>query len=180
MSAAELAELAGTSQPQITRLENGERRLTEDWLRRLAKALDVEPADIIAAVTIAELSEEAVPYDPPETRNVSGALARRNLVFWRIDCNSLEQLGIEAGAVRLFDMNADAVEHVQTGDVVVVQCVDLRRAGKARTLVRQFVAPNLLVTNRRSGNSVVTLVNDAFEAHIRGVMLPENDRPIAS
>lgn len=175
LSVAELASRVGTSQPQLTRLETGQRRLTEDWLRRLAKALDVEPAELIASVTIAELSEEAVPYEPPETKAVTGALARRNLVFWRIESDSLEQLEIRTGAIRLFDMNAAAVGAVQTGDVVIVQCEDVRRPGRARTLVRQFVAPNLLVTNRRSGNSVVTLLNDAFEGHIRGVMVPDDE-----
>lgn len=35
----QLAELAGTSQPQIKRLESGERKLTKEWALRLAPHL---------------------------------------------------------------------------------------------------------------------------------------------
>ena len=36
LSQDDLARLAGTSQPQIKRLENGERKLTKEWAIRLA------------------------------------------------------------------------------------------------------------------------------------------------
>lgn len=47
-SQAQLALAADTSQPQIDRLEKGERRLTEQWMRRLARVLEVEPAALLA------------------------------------------------------------------------------------------------------------------------------------
>ena len=37
-----------TSSQQIERLEKGERRLTIDWIERLAKALGVDPGELIA------------------------------------------------------------------------------------------------------------------------------------
>lgn len=43
MSQAELAELAGTSQPQIKRLESGERKLTKEWAERLSPHLNAAP-----------------------------------------------------------------------------------------------------------------------------------------
>jgi phage repressor protein C with HTH and peptisase S24 domain len=43
----ELATLAGTSQPQINRLENGERKLTLEWLQRLAKAFGKPVEDLL-------------------------------------------------------------------------------------------------------------------------------------
>ena len=43
MSQAELAELAGTSQPQIKRLEKGERKLTKEWAERISPHLNVTP-----------------------------------------------------------------------------------------------------------------------------------------
>lgn len=42
-----LAEKAGTTASQINKLEKGERRLTADWMRRLASALDCRPLDIL-------------------------------------------------------------------------------------------------------------------------------------
>ena len=42
-----LADAVGTSKSQIDKLEKGQRRLTEDWMRRLARALQCNPADLL-------------------------------------------------------------------------------------------------------------------------------------
>ena len=43
----QLGMILGTSNQQISRLEKGERRLTVDWLLRIAKALQVEPDELL-------------------------------------------------------------------------------------------------------------------------------------
>lgn len=43
MTQGDLARLAGTSQPQIMRLENGVREMTPHWAKRLAPHLNVSP-----------------------------------------------------------------------------------------------------------------------------------------
>ena len=57
-----LAEMVGTTQVTISRLETGQRKLTQDWMRRIAKALDCSPADLITAPLIDDFREEAVPF----------------------------------------------------------------------------------------------------------------------
>ncbi|EJF76545.1 hypothetical protein MCO_01612 [Bartonella sp. DB5-6] len=47
LSSKKLAELAGTSQPQIFRLENGHRKLTKEWAIRLAPHLSVTPKQLM-------------------------------------------------------------------------------------------------------------------------------------
>jgi len=47
LSQAKLASLAGTSQPQIKRLEDGERELTKAWAERLAPHLGVTAEEIL-------------------------------------------------------------------------------------------------------------------------------------
>jgi phage repressor protein C with HTH and peptisase S24 domain len=47
LSMQALAERVGTSAPQINKLEKGERRLTVDWMARLAPALGVEIRDLL-------------------------------------------------------------------------------------------------------------------------------------
>ena len=42
-----LAERTDTSRQQIHKLERGERQLTEGWMRRLARPLSCEPADLL-------------------------------------------------------------------------------------------------------------------------------------
>lgn len=43
-----LGKRVGTGRSQIVKLERGERRLTVEWMRRLARALDCHPADLLA------------------------------------------------------------------------------------------------------------------------------------
>lgn len=43
----QLAEMIGTSKSQISKLESGERRLTQHWMERLATALNCSAADFL-------------------------------------------------------------------------------------------------------------------------------------
>ncbi len=47
MTMQNLAEKTGTTASQINKLEKGERRLTADWMRRLAVALECSPLDLL-------------------------------------------------------------------------------------------------------------------------------------
>lgn len=44
-----LAAIVGCSKPQISDLERGNIQLTVDWMRRLARAFDISPADLLNA-----------------------------------------------------------------------------------------------------------------------------------
>lgn len=48
-SLRKLAEMTNTSNPQIYKLETGERRLSLHWMQRLADALGCTPADLLPA-----------------------------------------------------------------------------------------------------------------------------------
>jgi transcriptional regulator with XRE-family HTH domain len=43
----QIADAAGTTLQQIQRLENGKRRLTDEWMRRIAPVLGVHPAALL-------------------------------------------------------------------------------------------------------------------------------------
>lgn len=43
-----VAGIAGTTPQQISKLEKGERRLTTDWMERIAPAFGVDPAELLA------------------------------------------------------------------------------------------------------------------------------------
>lgn len=47
LTTEEIANRAGTSQPQIFRLEKGERDMTLEWMDRLSKALNCRPYEIL-------------------------------------------------------------------------------------------------------------------------------------
>jgi len=54
LSQAGLADLVGTSQAQIARLETSDRRLTAEWMQRIARALHVSPADLFVTAQPAD------------------------------------------------------------------------------------------------------------------------------
>jgi len=47
LTQADLAARMGTSQGQVGRLEQSHRRLTDDWVERIAKALGIDPANFV-------------------------------------------------------------------------------------------------------------------------------------
>lgn len=47
-SMEDLAVRAGTDRQRIYQLEHGNARLNEDWMRRLAAALEIAPVDLLA------------------------------------------------------------------------------------------------------------------------------------
>lgn len=69
-----LANLVGTSKPQIWRLENEKRRLTVDWMNRIAEALRCTATDLLEESVKKEVSvvgyvgagEEIYPFDDHE------------------------------------------------------------------------------------------------------------------
>jgi SOS-response transcriptional repressor LexA len=70
LSQAELAERVDTSQPQIDRLEKGERGLTDKWMRRLAAGLQCDPADLLSQPSGAAPALPPGAASPPSTLGI--------------------------------------------------------------------------------------------------------------
>ena len=71
MKQEELAKLAGTSQPQIVRLEKGDRKLTKEWAERLAPHLKVSAVALMFPEGPSGGSiDEALKWIPPEFAEV--------------------------------------------------------------------------------------------------------------
>lgn len=173
MTAKELAELVGTDPVNISRIERGLRKLTEEWMRRIAKALEVTPAELLTAPLLQDFQDDAVEYISEAEDHLVRAMRRRNLVPWTIRSNSLENLGIAQGQVRTFDMSQKAVDSVETGDVVIARLYERGNHSEVRTVIRQFVAPGMLVTNQKVTNLAVTLDHPNIEGAILGVMVDD-------
>jgi len=72
LTTVELAKRAGTSNQQIGRLERCERRLTQEWMRRLGDALGREPWELLCEIPRLTDEERSALDDlrtlAPETR----------------------------------------------------------------------------------------------------------------
>lgn len=149
-------------------------------MRKIATALEVTPADLIQSPTLAEFRDEAAVYLSPTAEHLLRPLRGRALAFMTVSTDSLLNLGIKPGDVKLFDLSPEAVNGVTTGDVVVAQLYDSKELLVAKTVIRQFIAPGLLTTNRPTTNVAFTLINANFEAVIKGVLVPDAEDPAPS
>jgi len=70
-----LADLVGTSNQQIGRLEKGERKLTQDWMNRIGEALGVDPKELLPGA-----ESPAVPPEPEGEPEASDAEVAEGLV----------------------------------------------------------------------------------------------------
>lgn len=80
-------------------------------------------------------------------------------------------LALDECSVR--DMTEQAVRDVSTGDIVVAQVYSSEDMLKATTIVRQFVAPSLLVTNRNGVNTAVDMESSPLDIAIKGVRVKD-------
>ena len=93
LSVEELARRSRTTPSQISKLERGERRLTLDWMTRLAKALacrreDLLPSDLAASAG----ADSNLPLDRELLRRMGRALMRH-----------LKDEGLELASLRFLE-----------------------------------------------------------------------------
>lgn len=169
LTESELARRVGTSQPQIRRLEAGQRRLTEEWMRRIAKALDVRPADLLATVTAADFQNELAPClsDDPVYQQLAGLGFSAHKVL----ADSVASAGIAQGDTIILTRTPQRLERLMGGDIVAVQAT--LPDGARVLLLRQYLPPGLLTTNRPGTNLAFTLDRAPIPIEIVGVA----DRP---
>lgn len=162
----QLASEVGTSGATISRLETGERRLTVDWMQKIAQALKVSPSELIANAVLAELAPDIEPAVIDALGKAAIAAAKHGVKFYRVIGNSVERTGIAPGEMIAVDHIEDATDSASNEDVLVVAI------GDAGTLVlRQFLAPDLLVTNRDGANVVISTGDRTVKARVMGIVM---------
>lgn len=115
-------------------------------------------------------NDDAAHYEPPP-----GSILSRDPVidYWvmKSDCLINHPLRIQQGDILVFDLSAAAIEAVKSEQIVLVQCYDKNDFIRAQTLIREFIRPNLITTNRDTNNEIFNLDDNSlpFEPHVRGV-----------
>lgn len=167
----DLADRIGTTNATISRLETGERRLTVEWMNRIAAAFGVVPANLLD-----ERPETARTADigPPDAGYaiLAGALGKRGLRVYRVLSDAVRDAGIEPGTPITVDETPSAIEAAQDGDCVVVDVQD--GSEPPVRLLRQFIRPRTLITNRPGAVHWLVLDDPAISAKIIGVVLRES------
>jgi transcriptional regulator with XRE-family HTH domain len=168
----QLAERVGTSGNHIWRLESGRSRLTQSWMTRLAEALACSPADLIANVVAAEVGSdvEIIDHSDPVVR----AIATLGLRAYRVIQRSVINVGVAPGDIITVDESEGAVTSPKIGDVVLVEIGPDRNK-----VLRQFIPPSMLVTNRGGANLAIDLNDPSVNPEIVGLVI-RDPKPTAS
>jgi transcriptional regulator with XRE-family HTH domain len=171
LSMQALAERVGTSRQQVHKLERGERRLTEDWMRRLGNILECAPADLLSpdfdrtsGFADGSLPEPIEFVDRPEP-----LFGVRNAFAMYVVSDSMEPK-YSQGALLLIHPGRPVrqndyvliVKQAEDGEhsAMVKQLV---RMESDRLMVRQFNPPREFELDRRDVTSV-SLVIGSYEA----------------
>jgi len=156
-----LAELVGTTGNHIWRLESGNTQLTQHWMTVLAEALHCAPADLIANVVAAET---AVEVESAADNPVVASIAVKGLKVYRVLERSVINLGIAPGDI----ITVDESEPVEPSalDVVLVEV-----GAQRNRVLRQFIPPSMLVTNRNGANLAIGLTDPTVTPKVVGIVL---------
>lgn len=112
----ELAARMGTSTSQVTKLERAERRLTVDWLERIAEALQVSPADLL------EHPNSSGPSRVPVLSWVSaGSLVTPDAVITDLDeLPMIEVTGLAEGDWIALRVSGDSMDRISPPESIIL------------------------------------------------------------
>jgi len=164
LTVSELARRVGTSGPQITRLETSQRKLTQQWMEKIARALRVSTTELISNSTTEPLVDEVEPAVLKGFDDVAAAIASRGLHVYRVVVASVERAGLTPGQLIAVDQSEAAVANIKLGDVVLVSAPN-----PGARLLRQFVASRMVITNHDGNNIAMDLSEDL---KVIGVVIP--------
>jgi len=167
LTLADLAEKVGLSEGHMSRVEAGTRGLRFAKLDKLARTLGVPVTDLVAADEVA-FAPDLEDYHPPKGSVVAKALATSTQRMFRVLSGVLSELNLGENALIVAEMDEKAVKSVSNGSVVIVSMAS--KESDPVFLLRQFIAPYLLITNSREQNSLPIHMLDA-PAKIAGVVI---------
>lgn len=167
LSAEKLGESCGTSQQQIQRLETGERRLTQGWMEKIAKALRIAPADLLPGIQ--RPGQDDVVHADLGVPGVASAMAAKGLYVYRVVTDALSAIGIESGQIITIDQSDEATASLNNGAVVLVA---IRTGESINHVLRQYFAPRAYLTNPKTGAIAIALADDPIsEPTVVGVRI---------
>lgn len=164
----QLAERVGVHEMTILRLEKGSTQLTVAWMQKLANAFGCSAADLLDIATLAETDDDVAAPDLGALGALAAAIARRGLSTYKVTGGSVTSAGLRAGDMIAVDTSKDAIAAIKTGDIVLVE---LSTHQRPTLVLRQFLEPGLLVTNREGNNLAVSLNDLTLKPKVVGLVI---------
>lgn len=129
MTLAQLAEKTASTAQQIGRLEKGERRLTTEWMEKIARALDVLPEDLMTPnhgerVVIPEIATNTM-AEGKKAGQASVAESDNVLSEWSLPKQLIANQVGSTSTMRIIQVMGDSmVPEFNPGDRVMVNTAD--------------------------------------------------------
>jgi transcriptional regulator with XRE-family HTH domain len=156
------------SDAQLGKLERRERKLTLKYMRAIAQGFEVEAYELLDLAAMAGTTNDVEPKDDEPHAKV---LVQRGLRYYKVVSDACIDAGFGNGKIILGDENQEGIAKRATGDLLIVET----RPGKSDSLLllRVFVAPDKLMTNRPSSNIAMKIGKNK----IRAIVVPEGTAP---
>ena len=165
-SMRKLADKVSTSASTINKLEKGETTLNVHWMERLARVFDVSAAELLGSASDKPVLQGDVILHEQKQDETKLALTDTQ-VLYEVKTKALDQRGIMPGAFLVVETAKASVTAIEDGDLVIAE---LNGDRDAVTLLRQYTAPSLLITNSSDDNApIINLRNE--DAGLKGVVV---------
>jgi transcriptional regulator with XRE-family HTH domain len=152
LTIGQLAEKVGLSESHLSRVEAGVRGVKLSKLGALAKVLGVPMIELMPQESF-EHPSDLVPFVPPKGSAVAKALASSTQRMFRVQSGVLNELGISEGDLLIADCSAKSIATLANGSPVIAE-FENGKSGEKALLLRQHIAPHLLITNSSDQNSI--------------------------
>jgi len=101
--------------------------------------------------------------------SIAAAMAAKNLKVYRILESAVPRAGVQKGDIIAVDQSAEAIAAAGTGQLMLAE-VEMKGASPT-LIVRQYVHPDMLITNRVGSNIVISLGEAGLRARLLGVVI---------
>lgn len=133
--------------------------------RRIAEALDMPESELGLLPAISPplkhvgqgFEDDAESYTPGPNSHLR---TRPHMAYFRMKNRALDQHPerILPGRLLMFDINKVQTTRIPSGTIVVVQLCDRLELTKSHgTVIRQFIAPNKIITNSSEFNEIISI-----------------------
>lgn len=167
LSRAQLAAMVGTTYQTIHRLESGAIQMTAEWMEKLASALNCDAVDLLVSSSLAGARPDVEPATADGLPSLVDAIGLRGLRLYKVLSDVLTDAGIRQGDIVTVDETQEHIEKRVAGDIVLVRVLSL-----GVLLLRQYLPPHLLTTNRAGTTNSCLKTNDrTLRVSIVGILL---------
>lgn len=156
LSRKELGDAVGVTLHTIRRYEIGEIDVSLDMLQKIADVLECEPADLVVS-GIGSGTPDIVAADAPVGMpRLGDLLGHKGLRLYAVLTEVVADAGVRRGDTIVVDETAAAIAARKAGDILVV-----RVPAPNILILRQYIPPRLLVTNRLGHDNSSLKLDDA-------------------